>query len=149
MSITRKRQPSSYSYTMGNTPLEGVTFQKYSRGLHYQFTKLDYKQAVEVRKKAKEILVVLQRNMVSCSNVVKGRAYLTLVRRVCEYGSVAWFPYTKKDINCLESVQRRATRFVCNVYRRISSVYTMLSNLAWQNLETRRRVSDLTMFCAS
>ena len=29
MSITLKRQPSSYSYTPCNTPLEGVTFQKY------------------------------------------------------------------------------------------------------------------------
>ena len=146
MFLTLKRQPSSYSHTLSNTPLEGVTFQKYSGGLHDQFTQLNYKQAVEVKKKAKEILGVLQRNMVSCSPVVKGRAYLTLVRLVCEYGSVAWSPYTKKDINCVESVQRRATRFVCNDYRRISSVYTMISNLACQDPETRRRISDLTMF---
>ena len=135
MSITLKRQPSSYSYTPSNTPLEGVTFQKYFRGLHYQVTQLDLK------KKANEILGVLQRNMVSCSPVVKGRAYLTLVRPVCEYGSVAWSPYPKTDINCLESVQRCATHFVCNDYRRISSVYAMISNLAWQDLETRRRIS--------
>ena len=140
MSITLKHQPSSYSYTLSNTPLEGVTFQKYFKSLHYQLTQLDLK------KKANEILGVLQRNMVSCSHVVKGRAYLTLVRPVCEYGSVAWSPYTKKDINCVESVQRRTTRFVCNDYRRISSVYTMISNWPWQNLETRRRISDLTMF---
>ena len=31
MSITLKRQPSSFSYTLCNTPLEGVTFQKYLR----------------------------------------------------------------------------------------------------------------------
>ena len=29
MSITFKRQPSSFSYTLCNTPLEGVMFQKY------------------------------------------------------------------------------------------------------------------------
>ena len=29
MSITLKRHPSSFSYTLCNTPLEGVTFQKY------------------------------------------------------------------------------------------------------------------------
>ena len=47
---------------------------------------------------------------------------MSLVRPVCEYGSVAWSPYTKKDIICFESVQRRAARFVCNDYCRSSSV---------------------------
>ena len=99
-----------------------------------------------MKKKANKILGVLQRNLVSCSPVVKERAYLSLVRPVCEYGSVAWSPYSRKDINCVESVQRRAARFVCNDYRRTSSVDSMISNLGWQDLETRRKISDLTMF---
>ena len=82
----------------------------------------------------------------SCSPVDKGQAYLTLVCPVCKYGSVAWSPYTKKYINCVESVQRRAARFVCNDYRRTSTVNTMISNLGWQDLETRRRTSCLTIF---
>ena len=101
---------------------------------------------MEVKKKANKILGVLQRNLASCSAVVKERAYLTLVRPVCEYGSVAWSPYTQKDINCVEFVQRRAARFVCNDYRPTSSVNTMLSNLGWQDLEKRRKITDLTMF---
>ena len=87
MSITLKRQPSSFSYTLCNTPLEGVTFQKYL-GV-YSTNSLNWtKQAVEVKKKANKILGVLQRNLSSCSAVVKERAYLSLVRPVCEYGSV-------------------------------------------------------------
>ena len=104
------------------------------------------KQAVEVKKKANKILGVLQRNLSSCSTVVKERACLSLVRPVCKYGSVAWSPYTQKDIICIESVQRRAARFVCNDYCRTSSVNTMLSNLGWQDLETRTKITDLTMF---
>ena len=50
------------------------------------------------------------------------------------------------NIICVESVQRRAARFVCNDYCRSSSVNTMLSNLGWQDLETRRKITDLTMF---
>ena len=101
---------------------------------------------MEVKKKANKILGVLQRNLSSCSAVVKERAYLSLVRPVCEYSSVAWSPYTQKDIICVESVQRRAARFVCNDYCRSSSVNTILSNLGWQDLETRGKITDLTTF---
>ena len=145
MSITLKRQPSSFSYTLYNTPMEGVTFQKYL-GVYITNSLNWTKQAMEVKKKANKILGILQRNLASCSAVVKERAYLTLVRPVYEYGSVAWSPYTQKDINCVESVQRRVARFVCNDYHRTSSFNTMLSNLGWQDLETRRKITDLTMF---
>ena len=65
---------------------------------------------------------------------------------ITEYGLVAWSPYTQKDIICVESVQRRAARFVCNDYCRSSSLNTVLSNLGRQDLETRRKITDLTMF---
>ena len=98
-----------------------------------------------MKKKANKILGVLQTNLSSCRAVVKERASLSLVRPG-EYGSVAWSPYTQKDIICVESVERRAAHFVCNDYCRSSSVNTMLSNLGWQDLETRRKITDLTMF---
>ena len=145
ISIALKRQPSSFLYTLCNTPLEGVTFQKYL-GIYITNSLNWTKQAVEVKKKANKILGVLPKNLSSCSAVVKERAYLSLVRPVCEYRSVAWSPYTQKDIICVESVQRRAARFVCNDYCRSSSVNTMLSNLGWQDLETRRKITDLTTF---
>ena len=145
MSIALKRQPSSFLYTLCNTPLEGVTFQKYL-GVYITNSLNWTKQTVEVKKKANKILGVLPKNLSSCSAVVKERAYLSLVRPVCEYRSVAWSPYTQKDIICVESVQRRAARFFRNDYCRSSSVNTMLSNLGWQDLETRRKINDLTTF---
>ena len=78
---------------------------------------------------------------------VKERAYLSLACPVCEYGSITWSPYTQKDIVCIESVQRRAVCFGCNDYCRSSSVNTKLSNLGWQDIETRRKITNLTMFC--
>ena len=99
-----------------------------------------------MKKKAIKILGVLQRNLSSCRAVVKERVYLSLVRPICAYGFVAWSPYTQKDIICVESVQRRAAPFVCNDYCRSSGINTMLSNLGWQDLETRRKITDLTMF---
>ena len=90
-----------------------------------------------MKKKPNKILGVLQRNFASCSAVVEERAYLSLVHPVCEYASVAWSPYTQKDIICVESVQRRAARFVGNDYCR---------SLGCQDLETRRKITDLTLY---
>ena len=94
MSITPKHQPSSFSYMLCNTPPEGVTFQKYlgvyiTNSLNNNWTK----QAVEVKKKANKILGGLQRNLTSSNTVVNERAYLSLVRPVCEYGSATWSPH--------------------------------------------------------
>ena len=43
-------------------------------------------------------------------------------------------------------VQRRAARFVCNRYRRTSSVGDMLGGLQWQSLMERRAAARLVMF---
>ena len=45
----------------------------------------------------------------------------------------------KKDTTKLEQVQRRAARFVCNDYRYTSSVTSMLQQLGWKNLASRRK----------
>ena len=111
LSITLKRSQSSFPYMLCGTVLEGVIHQKYL-GVYITCTLSWSKQAQEIRKKANRVLGVLQRNLSSCNPAVKERAYMGLVRPVTEYASVAWSPYTKKDIKCVEAVQRRATRFV-------------------------------------
>ena len=63
-----------------------------------------------------------------------------------EYASVAWSPHTAKDISAIESIQRRAARFVLNDYSRNSSVSAVLADLNWQSLEERRIINDLAMF---
>ena len=48
-----------------------------------------------------------------------------------------WTPHTRCAINKLESVQRRAARFVMSNYSRTSSVTDMLNSLNWNSVETR------------
>ena len=60
-----------------------------------------------------------------------------MVRPVAEYASAVWPPFTKTHINLVESVQRRAARFVTSDYGFTSSVTGMLKLLGWMSLECR------------
>ena len=77
------------------------------------------------------VLTILQRNLSSFDRSVKARAYLSLVRPIVEYATVAWSPHTNKWIDCIESAQRRAARFVNTDYSRYGSVSSMLTDLNW------------------
>ena len=63
-----------------------------------------------------------------------------------KYASFVWSPHTEVNINKLESVQRRAMRFVMSNYDRYSSVSDMLSMLHMSTLEGRRNAQSLSIF---
>ena len=92
------------------------------------------------------VLGILQRNLSSCDRSVKASSYLSLVRPNVEYATVAWCPHTNKGIDCIESVQRRAARFVNSDYSRYSSVLSVLTDLNWPSLQSRHRICDISMF---
>ena len=56
-----------------------------------------------------------------------------------------WSPHTDLDINKLESVQRRAARWVTRDYQYTSSVSTMLQALNWRTLDHGRIDSRLVL----
>ena len=95
--------------------------------------------------KASKTLGFLRRNLKVSSRNIKERAYKAFVRPVLEYASSVWDPSTQKHIDKLESVQRRAARFVLNRYHNTSSVGQMIKTLGWQSLEQRRKISRLSM----
>ena len=95
--------------------------------------------------KANQTLGFLKRNLKVSSRIIKERAYKAFVRPVLEYASSVWDPTSQKHIDMLESVQRRAARFVLNRYQRTSSVSQMIKTLGWQSLQQRRKISRLSM----
>ena len=68
-----------------------------------------------------------------------------MVRPIVEYANTVWSPYTKRNISLLETVQRRAARFVFRDFSYSSSVTSMLQKLGWPTLEQRRRISKAIM----
>ena len=67
--------------------------------------------------------------------------YCALVRSDLEYCSVIWSSYTKKGIEKLEKVQKRATKFIL----RTDDCYAdRLKKLNLLSLEKRRLLADLT-----
>ena len=56
-----------------------------------------------------------------------------------------WSPYTKKNIEQIEMVQRRAARGL-QIDTPLMIVSAMLGNLGWRSLENRRYDSRLAMF---
>ena len=51
-----------------------------------------------------------------------------------------------KDIDKIERINRRAARFVSNDYRWRSSMTSMLQDLGWRNLASRRKDTQLALF---
>ena len=85
--------------------------------------------------------------MARCSEKVQEQAYCAVVRPHLEYASCAWDPYLKKDINQLEGVKRRATRFIKNDYsREPGTVTAMYKDLNWYTLEKRRQIQRFVLF---
>jgi len=69
----------------------------------------------------------------------------SMVRSILNYASIVWSPYTQKNIQALESVQRRSARFVFNNYSPYYSVSDMLTKLGWSSLAERRNEHRLIM----
>ena len=144
LSITRSRHPLHPSYQLHDHTLGEVTAAKYL-GVTIQQNMSWDSHINETCSKASKTLGFLRRNLKISSRTIKERAYKAFVRPVLEYASCVWDPASQKNIDKLESVQRRAARFVMNRYHNTSSVGQMITTLGWQSLEQRRKISRLSM----
>ena len=98
-----------------------------------------------VCKKANNTTAFLRRNLSSCPVSIKDKCYKMMVRPQVEYASTVWDPHTKKNIDKVEAVQRRAARFVTSNYSTTSSVTAMIDRLEWETLCQRRARANATM----
>lgn len=144
LSVTRRNTTIQSQYRIHDHVLEKVNNVKYLGVTIQQNMNWDG-HVNAVYNKANKTLGFLRRNLKISSRTIKDRAYKAFVRPVLEYASSVWDPSAQKFVDKLESIQRRAARFVMNNYERTSSVTDMLHTLGWQSLEQRRKISRLSM----
>jgi hypothetical protein len=141
---SKNKRVRETSYTLHNETLAITEDSKYL-GVTIDHTLSWSKHTEATAGKANKTLGFVRRNLHSCSAQVKAASYTTMVRPILEYASSAWDPYLQRDINMLETVQRRAARFACNSYRDRTPgcVEKMMNDLRWQPLEVRRKTNRL------
>jgi hypothetical protein len=142
--ISNKRNLYLSSYNIRGHVLEVTDSAKYL-GVHID-SKLNFNTHVDaVTKKANSTRAFLSRNFSRCTRNIKAASYKTYIRPVVEYASIAWAPHAQRNIKKVEQVQRSSARYVTGNYDRTSSVTSMLDDLQWSPLDTRRHHSRLSM----
>ncbi|XP_072021558.1 uncharacterized protein [Amphiura filiformis] len=144
MHMSHKKKPVIQQYKMGNSILQETDHHPY---LGVELSKdLSWSKHInQVTAGANKILGLLKRNLRCCDEKTKATAYKTLVRPKLVYCSSIWDPHKHTHIETVEKVQRRAARFVCNAYKRETSVTHLLHELKWEKLATRRQKARLTI----
>ena len=111
LTITHNTNPNLTHYTFYGQTLTHVQETKYL-GLRLD-SKLTFNKHIEcICKRANSALAFIKRNTHFCQRRIRVDAYCTYVRPILEYAAIVWSPYTNININKLESVQRRAARYV-------------------------------------
>jgi len=106
----------------------------------------DLKVGAQCRKaasKAMSILGMIRRGFNQIDGDDFQILYKTYVRPCIEYCVQAWSPYLSKDIQCLERVQRRATKMVHGLKE--AAYEDRLRSLGLTTLEQRRLRGDLIL----
>ena len=141
ISISRRRSVYRNKYYLHGHTVAHVTSVKYL-GVTLAEDMSCHKH-IDITFKANYTLSFLKRNLQINNPNLKATAYQILVRPQIEYASSVWDPYTKKHIDRIELIQRRAARYVLYQYNNISSVSNMLSDLHWQTPEQLRKAQRL------
>ena len=145
LSITRRRSPLSYPYTINGVQLEHVKNHPYL-GVELDSTLSWNQHQKNTLSKSQRTINLLRRNLHGCSVKTKETAYKTLVRPTLEYASSAWDPHVGKQIDDLEKVQNKAARFVTSQYDWKTSVSGLKETLQWRSLQERRFIARLTLW---
>ena len=146
MQLTRKRIKKIHaSYTLEGTNLENVESIKYL-GVTITSDLRWNTHVSNVCTKANRTLGFLRRNLYSCPQEIKEAAYKGLGRPVLDYGSSVWDPPGVVLQEELESVQKRAARFVTGNYNyETGSMTGILGQLKWESLKKRRKDNRLIL----
>ncbi len=127
--VLRIRQALQFTYYMDGHPLSVVTEQK-DLGVLISNDLKPSKHVSSICNKANQKLGMIHRCFSNHSRAVISPLYKSIVRPIIENSSPAWNPWLQKDINKLDSVQKRCVKLCSN-------------NIEFESLSDRRQKADL------
>lgn len=143
MRITKKSMPFRSDLKLNESSLE-ETSEFCDLGL-VTSNKLSWNAHVDkISSKANKILGLIKRTCKGMKDVnTLRRLYCALVRSQLEYCTIVWSPFTARNINRLERIQRRATKFILKTD---DDYNTRKEQLNLLSLEDRRFFFDVLFF---
>ena len=112
MRITRKKSPLVRDYYINDQSLESVHLYK-DLGL-LTSSNLSWNSHIDsITAKAIKVLGLVKRTCMDFKDITTLRTlYCSLVRPLLEYSCETWNPHTQRNINRIEAIYRRATKFI-------------------------------------
>ena len=108
--VSHARDHTSYPYKFSGCTLQSVT-ETVDLGVSLTSNLTWNTQTQKVVNKANKIVSFLKRNVGAGNKEVFSRLYTALVIPILEYAVPLWSPYLQKNIDALERVQRRASKY--------------------------------------
>lgn len=128
---------------LNGIPLETVECFKYL-GINIACDLSWTKHIQTITSKARRLVGLLYRQFYHCADTnTLRKLYISLVRPHMEYGSSVWDPFSAKDCDILEGVQRFASRVCLKTWQ--YEYPDMLKTLDLPALKTRRKIAKLMM----
>ena len=135
--VLQSQQMPSHTYLQGPEPHPNPVCSTWSssRGsrpcqIHWAGNDLKWNHHVQnVTTKANRTLGYIRRNIRTKHKSIRQTTYQTLVRPQLKYASPVWSPHTDTNVSKIETVQRRAARWVTHDYSSYSSVTQMFNTL--------------------
>ena len=142
MRITVKKQPFISNFTLKGSVLEEVNEFRDLGSLTNHHLSWNSHNIDTITSKANRILGLIKRTCRAWKDTETLKTlYCTLVRSQVEYGSVVWSPCTSRNIDKLERIQRRGTKFILG--QNDISYEDRLKCLNMLSLEKRRYLFDV------
>ena len=140
---------SNISYHLNDIPIDGKLSQKdlgviLSNNLSWS----DHYRHMDLPKAYKTLGLIRRVFSHSPSVFIRRKLYITLVRSQLTYCSSLWRPHLLTDIEMLEKLQRRATKFILNVSSHLDYKHQLIS-LHLLPLSMVFEISDLLFFIRS
>ena len=137
MTISNKKEIINSTYSIHNIELQKTNSAKYL-GVTIDSGMKWTEHINQTCKKANKTLGFIKRHVSSCPKEVKKQCYQTYVKPILDYCGSVWDPHKKCDTRKLESIQRRAARFVEGIYDYQIKTDNILAATGWEPLEERR-----------